>query len=1116
VSCLTCSFENPPGQRFCGNCGSPLEPAASPSEERRLVTILFADVTGSTALGEALDPEDVRALFARYYVIAKDVVTAHGGTLAKFIGDAVMAVFGLPQAHGDDAQRALSAALALRDRVHSEPRLGERLPIRLGVNTGEVVATRDPSLGEFLLTGDAVNVAARLEQAADSWAILCGERTARAAAGAFEFGPLIGVEAKGKSAPIRAASLLGRTVSALARRIPLVGRESDLAHLELIAGRVFAERRPFLVSLIAPAGTGKTRLLEEFLDRLPALVPEARVAIAQCLPYGERLTYGPLRSVLHCLAGVADDSSPEVVREALRGWLERHAHESPERTAELLAATIGLGEAEVTDRTALFTAWRSAIGAASRRSPLVLVFEDLHWSSDSLLDLVEYVIQPRGDSLVLMIALTRPELLDRRTAWGGGRRNYVSLVLEPLEEDAVGELVAHLLGRQAPEIVSRVVTRAEGNPFYVGEIVRSVMDRVPSLDDTFAVERALATLPDTVQATVLARLDLLERSERRVLQLGSVFGRAFGAAGLAALEPDLGADVERLAERLVGKDLIRPADGDGFTFRHILIRELAYQTLPRAERWRLHAAAGRWLEQGAGGREEPLAELIAYHYHEAATLAGALELEEDEVGEIRRKAVHWLGRAADVATAAAALGEAGRHLRGAIELGEPQDLPELYERLGHVGGSGGDISVEAYRTALRLYREGDSMPDRELSVLARLLMLYTRFQGSVYARPSEEEMARLRAEGQELIRAASDEHAKATFLIADAFLPFWHTNVGTRVTTSELSEAEASAQRGLEIVDRLDDARLRSAALDALTSLAQARGSYHQAREFARQRLSFQHRLDLIERLDAYSMVMWTSVVLGHLDEAVRVSSAGLALLQPGKASSWALHLLSWRTYALMLLGRWDEASEAGESARRLWIESSKPATTIRGFIAALDVARGRRHAPLIGRNREVLDEMLRNLDPKDPRLRMRPYLTLDLDSLETLIVREFGFSHIGDAERCERVLALCTDHGRPPSPDAVRPIAEFAVSHGYAILEAQARRALGVGLGDLTELTRALAIFERVQAAPYAARSRCERALLTADEAELGAGLRELELLGDLDQLERMERSHSRERSRT
>src|SRR5450432_344588 len=291
------------------------------TEERRLVTILFADVQGSTALGESLDPEDLRALLRRYYAIASEVIGDYGGTVEKFIGDAVMAVFGLPVAHGDDAERALGAALELRDRVRADPRLGDRLPIRLGVASGEVVARRDASAGEdFLITGDAVNTAARLQQQAEPWAILVAERSSLSAGG-FRFGPSARIDAKGKALPIPARVLVGRAAKAR-RQLPMIGRDADLLQLELVARRVFTERRPFLVSIVAPAGTGKTRLVEALLDRLPEIAGGGTVAIAQCLPYGQRLTYWPLRAVLSRLVGIDDDTPPEEARRMTAAWLQ--------------------------------------------------------------------------------------------------------------------------------------------------------------------------------------------------------------------------------------------------------------------------------------------------------------------------------------------------------------------------------------------------------------------------------------------------------------------------------------------------------------------------------------------------------------------------------------------------------------------------------------------------------------------------------------------------------------------------------------------------------------------------------------------------------------------------
>ncbi len=1078
------------------------------AEERRIVTVLFADVMGATVLGEARDPEDVRALQTRYYNIAREVVRAHGGTVEKSIGDAVMAVFGLPQAHGDDAQRAMSAALEIRDRVRVDPKLAPQQTVRIGVNTGEVVATRDHAASDFLITGDAVNVAARLQQAAEPWSILCGERTARAARDRFTLGRPTEIDVKGKRLPVQALPLLGRATEAVPSRFPLIGRDDDLAQLELVARRAFTDRRPFLVSLVAPAGAGKTRLLEEFLHRLPKLSSDATVAIAQCLPYGQQVTYWPLRALLTRLVGLKDEAPPETVREEIRVWLHDGGVDSPERPADLLAATIGAGEPEVIDRVALFAAWRTAIEVAARRSPLVLVFEDLHWSSDSLLDLVEVIVQPRGDAAVLMIALTRPELLDRRPGWGGGRRNYVAMSLEPLNDASVAQLVRDRVGSSAPQIVERVVARAEGNPFFAVEIVQSIRERVLSLSDVAAVEHTLATLPDTIQATILARLDLLEPAERRVLQLGAVFGRAFRADGIAALGPDLAPDTDALLDRLVQKDLIRPSGGDNFAFRHILIREVAYQALLRAERADLHAAAARRLEARAGGREDALAELIAYHFREAATLTSVTKTAQLDVVEIRRKAVSWLRRAADVAAAGAATAEAARHLRAAIELAAPDDLPELHERLGDV--SGGDEGAEASRVALRLCRELGRPADQELRVLGGLLARYTRFQGTVGKRPSEEEIQRLRTDGRALVSRARDDRAIASFLIADGFYPFWR---GAQATMADIAEAEASAGRGLAIADRLDDPGLRSAALDALTSCAKARGAFAQSRQFAQQRLAFEDRLDLHERLDAHTMVAWASALLGDLAEADRATASALSLFQAGQVHWWGLHSAAWRAYALTLMGRWDEALAVAEHARKIWAEGGliPAAYSVHGFIAALDVGRARHDTQLVDRYRAVLDEILRHFAADSLFGRIRPYGRGDIETLEAEVIGGFGTIPRARQQLVERALSLCSDLDRSIAPEAIQPIVTSAAADGLKLLEAQARRALGISRRDSAELTRALGIFEATGAVPYAARVRCERALLSRDQSELDAGLHALEVLGDLDQLARVERARGK-----
>jgi len=1080
-------------------------------EERRLVSVLFSDVAGSTALGEELDPEDLRALLARYFAIAKEVVTEHGGTLEKFIGDAVMAVFGMPQAHGDDASRAVAAALALRDRVRSDPRLAERLPIRIGVNTGEVIATRERQ-GDFLITGDPVNTAARLQQRAEPWSILAGERTRQAIPSGFAFGPALDVDARGKRDAVRAYPVLGRAAARAPARMPMFGREGDLGQLEIVAARVRDEGRPFLISLIAPAGTGKTRLLEEFLDRLPGVLPGATVAIAQCLPYGQRLTFWPLRAVLYRLVGIDEDAPPATVREAIVSWLNDLDPDAKE-LGPLIAATIGVGETEALDRAALFAAWRRMVELAARERPLVLVFEDLHWSSDSLLDLVEFVMQPRADARVLMLALTRPELLDRRPSWGGGRRNHLALSIEPLRDEAVAQIVRHLIEAPNEEVVRRVVQRAEGNPFYAGELVRSLIERAGgAAADPQRVERELARLPDTVQATVLARLDLLSDAERQVVQIGAVLGRSFQVSAVSALAEDPRDRARSTCEALAEKDLIRPTGSDSYVFRHILIREVAYQTLPRAQRLRLHGAAARWLEDRATGGEDAYAELVAHHWREAATLGGVLG---DAAGpEARSSAVRWLTRAADVAKAAAAHVETARHLRAAIELAEPHDLPALYEKLGDARLDAG-TSVVAYRTALDLAERAGADADQRLRLMAGLLMMLMRSQGNVADRPSIEAMQRLRERARALLPEAGDL-ARARFLVAESFHSFWLSGEPEGPPAElGIAEAERSARAGLELAERLDDPALLSAAMDGVASIAQLRGDQREVQRVSRERIDrLGDRLDLTERLDAYSMVTWSSVLIGELDEALAISERGLAATQPGQAPSWTLHLLAWRIYALALAGDWDRVLPLADRAAQIWSEAGRHAAgyAMRGFLAARDVALARaddRRAELM---RDVGNEIVtafrttRGRPPGVPEAVVKLDRVALRDTLASDHPRRGEAGQLG-AEWGERALGACSDRDWDLPLATLEAYVATARSAGHRPLEAQALRAIGLFGRDADALRRALVVYESMGARPYVARVTCELGRLTRDRTDVDKGLAVLRELGDQLQLARFER---------
>jgi class 3 adenylate cyclase len=1069
-------------------------------EERRLVTVLFADVVGSTALGESRDPEDLRILLARFYRIASQVVEEHAGTLEKFIGDAAMAIFGLPQAHDDDARRGLDAALELRDRVRDDQQLGEHLPIRIGVNTGEVVASRDRGQGDFLITGDAVNVAARLQQGAEPWQILASARTARAAGAAYEFGPPRDIDLRGKARAISARTVVGPSL-APRPHARLVGRGADLAQLELVARRAFTERRPYLVSLIAPAGTGKSRLVEEFLTRLGAVAQGPQVVVAQCMPYGQRLTYSPMRALLLGLVELPeDDATPGEIRRQARLWLQDAGAETPAETAELLAATVGASDTDVLDRRALFAAWRTALELAAAKRPLVLIVEDVHWSSDSMLDLIEFILQPRADSPMLMLALSRPELLDRRPTWGGGRRNHVSLALEPLDDDSIEQLVQNMLDGPAPELVPLVAQRSEGNPFYAGEIVRSMVEGGVDLRDPAAVTAAAAGLPDTVQATVLSRLDSLDAVSRRVLQLGSVFGRGFTADGITALAPHLADESAQAVDRLIDRDLLRPAGRTDLFFRHILIREVAYGTLPRAERAVHHRAAGRWLEAGSVGREDELAELIAYHYREAAVLAASAG-EPD--ADARECAVRWLRRAAEVAAAVGGTVEAVGHLRSAIELAPADVKPELYQRLGEMYGSG-DQSVQAYAAAYSLGHEQGRTVDFLLENLARRLMVVCRWFASVARQPSSDELTALIRDGQELVDAAGDPRARARFQIAVGFVPFWLRNAGVRLPGErDLDDAATSVAAGLATAEELDDPELISAALDAMTSTEQTMNP-GRARDISRRRVAMGHRLPLDERLDALNMVAWASALLGDLAHTIEESDEAMALVQPGQNPGFAIGGASWRAYAAAMAGRWDELVSNVERLRRLWIDAERPAASysLQGFLSGIDWARNRGEDGLQERWSEVASEIVARFAPGHPVAGLSAVVQLEMEGIVEIIGHPDR--HPDRAHYIEHALAICADRAHPVAFASIDRLIARAAGSGMRLVEAQARRLRGVQR-DPDNLATSLAIFEETGADRYAARVRAELGLARGDDALLRRGTRELEALGELEQLARL-----------
>ena len=608
-----------------------------------MVTILFADLAGSTSLGERLDPEDVRDLQSTLFGLINDEVERFGGLTEKFVGDAVLAVFGIPRVHEDDAERAVRAALATQARFGEfaqrvQARFGGEVGLRIGVNTGEVVSGREAAArGELMVSGDAVNVAARLQQAARPGEVLVGERTRVATSRAIRYQRAEAVAAKGKAERLATARAIAPVDTAPPRgtaafAAPLVGRQDELAILAALARRVEREHAPQLVTLYGPAGVGKSRLLAEFLERLP----EVAVLRGRCLPYGDGITYWPFVEAVKAQAGVFETDSAAAAAEKLRRTVSDVVPSAEDSVLTPILWTIGLalptdGASGEGVAATLHEAWRVYLAQLGRRRPTVVVVEDIHWASAPMLDLLERLADSLADTSILIACTARTELLELRPSWGAAKQNATALTLAPLGSEQSSELVEALLGQKATAAVRNgILARAEGNPFFVEEMLRMLIETGELVNGAagWKLTFAQARLPDSVHGVIAARLDLLDADERDALRRCSVVGRFFWPAAVGV--PD--EIVSALGARgLVAEKASTMAETKEFAFKHALTRDVAYTSLPRPERRALHTRVADWLEDVAPDRGVENAELVAYHYGEAVAYGG-----DDEV--VRRAA----------------------------------------------------------------------------------------------------------------------------------------------------------------------------------------------------------------------------------------------------------------------------------------------------------------------------------------------------------------------------------------------------------------------------------------------------------------------------------------------
>jgi predicted ATPase/class 3 adenylate cyclase len=939
-TCPSCARELPGEFPFCPFCGAALGGEAPDArEERKVVTVVFCDLVGSTARAERLDPEDVSALLSNYHARVREQLERFGGTVEKFIGDAVVAFYGAPVAHEDDPERAVRAALAVRDWAADEP----DLHVRIGVNTGEalVVLGARPQEGEGMASGDVVNTAARLQSAASVDGILVGEQTFRATERAIAYRPAEPVVAKGKAEPVAAWEALearSRFGVDVARRsaAPLVGRDHEVELLVAALERAVGERTPQLVTLVGVPGIGKSRLLAELfhaIERGDRLVTWRQ---GRSLPYGEGVSFWAVGEMVKAQAGVLEtDTEVEAADKlgAAVGSLLPDGTEARWVTSHLrpLAGLAGDGDAgSAADRRGeAFAAWRRFFEALAEQRPLVLVFEDLHWADDGLLDFVDQLADRLADIPVLLVATARPELLARRPSWGGGKANAVTLSLAPLSDDDTARLVHALLERAVlpAEVQTALLERAGGNPLYAEEFVRMASER-----GSEGLE-----LPESVQGIIAARVDALDPADKELLQNAAVVGKVFWSGALAAIIGRDRFEVEERLYELERRELVRHerrssvAGESEYVFRHVLLRDVAYGSIPRAARVERHRLAAGWIE--SLGRPDDHADLLTHHYLAAIELARAAGI---DASAFAAPAAAALLRAADRSLALNAFAAAARMYEEALELGlADDDRPGATFRRGvalNLLGDPARLAVLEEARALFEAAGDDEAAAEASSTLAEALW----YSGQIEAHKAALSRAQELVQGHELSAAVArvraqtarylmldDEHEEAIRIGREALdmaerlgLDELRANVlstiGTAMSNAEPGTGDGVLQEAIALGASLNSVEVPRA-LNNLAVSAYHQGSVRREHELLLESRAAAERVgsDNFVRF-AEGNLCWTFYAVGDWDESLRRCDAFIAECEAGSAHN--LEGIAQYARARILLGRDDL-----ERARRAW-----------------------------------------------------------------------------------------------------------------------------------------------------------------------------------------------------
>ncbi len=962
LACASCGAPLAGDERFCGECGTPVAgrgpaqaPATAPeapAAERRLVSVLFADLVGFTTLSESRDPEEVRDLLSRYFDTCRTLIGRYGGTVEKFIGDAVMAVWGTPVAREDDAERAVRAALDLVDAVEA---MGQEvsapdLKARAGVLTGEAAVTIGAE-GQGMVAGDLVNTASRIQSAAQPGQVFVGDVTRRTTDAAIAYEDAGEHELKGKSEPVhlyralRVVAGVGGSLKSEGLEAPFVGRDQELRLVKELFHASAEDRKAHLVSVIGIAGIGKSRLAWEFYKYFDGLSETYSWHRGRCPAYGEGVAYRALAEMVRMRARIVEGEEENSAREKLHTILGDRLPDPEERrwVEPRLGHLLGLEERSTWDRDDLFAAWRLFFERLSDRYPTIMVFEDTQWADASLLDFIEYLLEWSRDHPLFVVTLARPELSDRRPTWGAAKRNFTSLYLEPLAPRDMEDLLSGLVPGLPDEITGRILDRAEGVPLYAVETVRMLLDRGLLVQEgreyrpTGPIEAL--EVPETLQALIAARLDGLAPQERRLIQEGSVLGKTFTRGGLAALSGLPEDELDPLLASLVRKEILgvqadpRSPEHGQYGFLQDLVRKVAYDTLAKKDRKAKHLAVAAFIEDTWGAGDEEFVEILASHFLEAYRAVP----EADDAAEIKARARDMLAGAGARAASLAATGEAQRYFEQAADLAEDAaQRAALVERAGEMAWTAGRVEeARAHlESALAMFdARGDAHPAARVSArLAEIDWISGRL---------EEAIERM----EEAFRVLSADEPDEDLATLAAQLGRFHFFKG------EMDLAADRVDFALGIAEALALPEVISQALNTSGIVALSRTRPEQALALLAHAMKVALDHDLpAAALRAHVNMADALCRRDRYEEALDLYQDGLALSRRVGNQVWERVLLSEVPYALFMAGRWDEAVERAAEIP----ESELGGADVLGILAAL---------PSIFTAREAVEDAKRVLE---------------------------------------------------------------------------------------------------------------------------------------------------------